>query len=336
MSDQLKSLMKTFDNDVSLGMGVVVVVIGLLLRYVSPFEVFVEMWLFSVLGTVVLGVGFLLVVVGFIRIFTDRNEDHEEGKPVSQEDLQKRYPEMGSVNSASGAATIGTLAEERKPLSRKEIAERSGLSVPNAANLLKFLVKKGFVMEFQARGVYYYALAEKGVRLSQDFKAAAQNRTSNPSASTGRVVGESWLHKHSSPYYKAKPPKVSRRLKPKQMIVGQQAVIIFGFVGGLFVNFLLNLSAAASQTIMLEIGLAIACWVTATVLCAVKVAGGLGAVTLALAWLSGFIVIRGDPLMSVGVTLLMSSVMMGAFLALYSTRSRSTCPVPEQPSRRNF
>jgi hypothetical protein len=81
---------------------------------------------------------------------------------------------------------------------------------------------------------------------------------------------------------------------------------------------------------MLEIGLVALCWAVATILCAVKVAGGLGVVTLALAWLSGFIVIKGDPLMSVGVTLLMSSVMMGAFLALYSGRSRQTCLVTEQ------
>jgi DNA-binding MarR family transcriptional regulator len=330
MSDRLKSLMKSFDNDVSLGLGVVVVVIGLLLRYVSPFEVFVEMWLFSVLGTVVLGVGFMLVVVGFIRLFTDRTPSHQGGKPLSQEELEKRYSEIGSVNSSSGAKAIETLAGERKPLNRKEIAERSGLSISDTVSLLKSFVNKGFVLEFQARSSYYYALTEKGLRLTEDIKAAAQNATLNPSGPTRYRLVESWLHKQNSPYYKAKPMKASRRLKPKQMIIGQQAAIIFGFLGGLFLNLVLNLSAAASQTMMLEIGLVILCWAVATILCAVKVAGGLGVVTLALAWLSGFIVIKGDPLMSVGVTLLMSSVMMGAFLSLYSGRSRQTCLMTEQ------
>lgn len=324
MSDRLKSLLKTFDNDVSISMGVVVIVIGLLLRYVSPFEVFVEMWLFSVLGTVVLGVGFLLVVVGLIRLVTDRNSGHNGGKPLSHKEFEQKYSEIGLSNSSSAAETIQTLAEERKPLSRKEIAKRSCLSVSHSANLLTSFVNKGYVLELQARGGYYYALTEKGVRLSEDIKVAAQAQKLTPSGSTRGNLVESWLHKQSSPYYKEKPAKVSRGLKPgKQMIIGQQMVTAFGFVGGLFAHFAVSSGALASQTILLEIALATLAWLGVTIFCALKVAGGLGFLTLALAWASGFIIIRGDPLMSVGVTLLMSSVAMGAFLALYSARVRN-------------
>ena len=324
MSDRLKSLLKTFDNDVSISMGVVVVVIGLLLRYVSPFEVFVEMWLFSVLGTVVLGVGFLLVVVGFIRLVTDRNSGHNGGKPLSHKEFEQKYSEIDLSSSCSGAKTIHTLAEERKPLSRKEIAKRSCSSVSHAANLLTSFVKKGYVLELQARGGYYYALTEKGVRLSEDIKAASQAQKLTPSGSTRGNLVESWLHKQSSPYYKEKLAKVPRGLKPgKQAIIGQQMIIAFGFLGGLFVHFAVNSNVLASQTILLEIALATLAWFGVTILCTLKVAGNLGIITLALAWASGFIIIRGDPLMSVGVTLLMSSVAMSAFLALYSTRARN-------------
>ncbi len=331
MSDSLKSLMRTFDNDVSLGLGIVVVMIGLLLRYVSPFEVFVEMWLFSVLGTVVLGVGFLLVVVGFIRLFTDGDSGHSGGKHLSHKEFEKKYPEISLTNSSSTSKTIETLADERKPLNRKEIAERSGLSIPHTANLLKMLVKKGFVLEFQARGSYYYALAEKGLRLSEDIKAPDQTVTLAPSSSTRYRLVESWVHKHSSPYYKEKQIKAKRWLKTgKRMIIGQQLMIALGFLGGLFLHFGFNTIAAASQTTSLVLTVAVLSWLTITIICAVKVAGGLGAVTSALAWLSGFIIIKGDPLMSVGVTLIMSSVMIGAFVALYSATSRTAVAVGEQ------
>jgi predicted transcriptional regulator len=331
MSDSLKSLMRTFDNDVSLGLGIVVVMIGLLLRYVSPFEVFVEMWLFSVLGTVVLGVGFLLVVVGFIRLFTDRDSEHDGGKHLSHREFEKKYSEIGLTNSSSTTKTIETLADERKPLSRKEIAERSGLSIPKTANLLKMLVKKEFVLEFQARGSYYYALAEKGLRLSEDIKAAGQTVALVPTSSTRYRLVESWVHKHSSPYYKQKQVKAKRWLKTgKRMIIGQQLMVALGFLGGLFLHFGFNTIASASQTISLTLVVAVLSWLAITILCAVKLAGGLGAVTSALAWLSGFIIIKGDPLMSVGVTLLMSSVMIGAFVAFYSPASRTTVAMREQ------
>jgi predicted transcriptional regulator len=323
--------MRTFDNDVSLGLGIVVVMIGLLLRYVSPFEVFVEMWLFSVLGTVVLGVGFLLVVVGFIRLFTDRDLDHGEEKHLSHKEFEKKYSEIGLTNSSSTKKTVETLADEIKPLSRKEIAERSGLSIPHTANLLKTLVKKGFVLEFQARGSYYYALAEKGLRLSEDIKAPDQTVTLASSSSTRCRLAESWIHKHSSPYYKEKQRKAKSWLKTgKRMIIGQELTIALGFLGGLFLHFGFNAIVAASNTMSLALIVIVLSWLTITILCAVKVAGGLGAVTSTLAWLSGFIIIKGDPLMSVGVTLIMSSVMIGAFVALYSTTSRTTAALRKQ------
>lgn len=322
MSDRFASLMRTFDNDTSLGLGIIVLIIGFLLRFVSPIEVFVELWLFSVAGTIVLGLGLLLVGAGLIRFLTDTESTHslnEEKRPISQKEFEKKYSGMSLANSSASVQAIETLAKERKPLNRKEIAEKSGLSNTYAAHVLKSFVKKGYVLEFQARGSFYYALAEKGLKLSEDIKAATQTQKSPQSESTQRKLEDSWLHKHKSPYYSEKPTNGSRGLMPnKQRILRQQLVLVFGFLGGLFIHFGVSFSASTLTAIPVLLTLAMLAWLSATILCARKVAGSLGVITLALAWLSGFIVIRGEPLTSLGVTLLMSSTTIGALAALYS------------------
>lgn len=322
MSDRLASLIRTFDNDVSLGLGVVVVIIGFLLRFVSPIQVLVEMWLFSVVGTVVIGLGFLLLVVGLIRFFTDKvtiNSFDEEGRPLSKKEFKKKYSEIDLAKSSTSFQAIETLAKEAKPLNRKEIAEKSGLSSTHTANMLKPFVKKGYVLEFQARGSLYYVLPEKGVRLSEDFKAATQGQKSPQPERSERKFENSWLNKHRSPYYSEKSTNCTHKPLPnKQRILLQQLALVFGFLGGLFTHFALNFSTYAPPTIPSLLALTTIAWLVGTILSARKVAGSLGLMTLALAWTSGFIVLGGEPLMSVGITLLMSSTAIGAFAVLYS------------------
>jgi predicted transcriptional regulator len=287
------------------------------LGFVSPIEVFVEVWLFSLAGTVVLGLGLLLVGTGFIRFLADANSAHSlSNKPISQKEFEKKYPEISLANSSAGTQAIEALAEESKPMNRKEIEEKSGLSNTYAANVLKSFVEKGYVLEFQVRGVFYYALAEKGLRLCEDIKAAASMQKPIQPASARCTLADSWTHKNKSPYYSEKPTGGSRRLLPKQRMILQQLVLIFGFLGGLYIHFGLNIGTLSTTSVLLT--LTVFAWLATAILCARRVTGSLGIITLALAWVSGYIVIVGEPLTSLGIMLLMSSTTLGAFAALLS------------------
>jgi DNA-binding MarR family transcriptional regulator len=317
MSDRFASLLRIVEDNTFLGLGIVILAIGFLLRFVSPIEVFVEVWLFSLAGTIILGLGLLLVGTGFIRFLADANSVHSlSKKPISQKEFEKKYSEIGLANSSSGTQAIEALAKESKPLSRKEIAEKSGLSNTHAANALKSFVEKGYVLEFQVRGVFYYTIAQKGLRLCEDIKSSASVQKLIQSKSARWTLADSWLNKNKSPYYSEKRTGGSRRLLPKQKILLQQLVLIFGFLGGLYIHLGLNFGTLSTISVILT--LTVFAWLATSILCARRVTGSLGIITLALACMAGYIVVVGEPFTSLGIMLLMSSTTLGAFAALYS------------------
>jgi DNA-binding transcriptional regulator GbsR (MarR family) len=320
MSDRFKSLMNTLDKDTSLGLGMVVLIMGFLLRFVSPIEVFVDLWLFSVMGTVVLALGLLLIVAGLIRFLTDRDGVHPLGRLISRKDFERKYSEIGLADSSTSVKTIETLAKTKKPMNKKEIAHESGVSSSQVAQAIKSFVKKGFVTELQVRTSSYYVLAEKGVKFSQDLEVANQKRDIAPSVNVERKLRGSWLkrklHEHQTAHSDKMPISV------KEKILREQIVLISGFLGGLFIHFgvcfgVFSLSPQG-QTIPFLLTLTAFAWLAATILCAQKVVGRFGVITLTMAWMSGFMVANGDPFTTLGVTVLMSSVGIGAFAELYS------------------
>jgi predicted transcriptional regulator len=321
MTESLEVLSRAFDKTTTLGLGVVVMVIGLLLRFVSPFEVLVELWLFSAVGVIVVGLGLLLVAVGVISLLADRESiDSLNGrKPISRKQFEKRYSGMSLADSSIGAHAVEALAKSEKPLNRKEIAEASGSSNAHAANMLKSLVNRGYILEFQIRGAYYYVLSQKGLRLSQDIRAMAEGQKSPPTVVPQIEFKQSMLqriaHGYRAPYTRGKPIDGQRRLIPgRQRILRQQLVLTSGFLGGLFIHFEAYFATLMPATPFL-VTLATLAWLASTALCAHRVGGRLGIMTLVLAWVSGFIVATGDPFMSLGVMLLISSVAIGAFAA---------------------
>jgi DNA-binding MarR family transcriptional regulator len=330
MSDGLASHYRTFETHTYLGLGIAVVIIGLLLRFVSPIEVFVELWLISVTGTVILGLGFLIVVVGLVRFLANKDLIHpsnKEEKHISQKEFEKKYSEASLTNSSANAKTVETMAKERNPLNRKEIAEKTGLSNTHASHVLKSFVKNGYVLEFKVRDTFYYVLADKGLRFSEDIKAVAKNQESIQFEPAQHKLREAWLQRKlpepKFPNHGGRPMNGLHELTlDKQRILRQQLVLAFGFLGGLFTHFMVGfetlLEATRMSAIPFLIVLTVIVCLASTILGARRVAGSLGVLALALAWISGFIVVRGDPLMSVGVTLLMGSTAIGAFAVLYS------------------
>lgn len=322
MSDRFLTLMRALDKSTSLGIGIIIVVIGLLLRFFPPIEVFVELWLFSLAGTVVLGLGLLMVAVGLIS-FLAGNESvgpSDERRPITQKQLEKKHHGVSLADSSAGVHAVEALANVGKPLSRKEIAEGSGLTTAQVAYVLKSFVSKGYVAEFQVRGASYYALVEKGLRLCEDIRATSLQEKSPKPDGRDVKLKESWkqrrMHGNNMPYYDRQEMAGFYGLKPvKQRILRQQVVLIFGFLGGLFLNFGVNLGACMPTAMPWMLALTMVIWLVSTIFSARKVGGALGIMTLSLAWVSGFIVPRGDPLMSLGIVLLMGSVTIGAFAA---------------------
>jgi predicted transcriptional regulator len=321
MTERFAVLTRAFDKSTSLGLGVVVLIIGFLLRFVSPIEVLVELWVFSAVAIVVVALGVLLVAVGIISFLADKEsvESLKRRKPISREEFEKKYLGMSLVDSSAGVHAVETLAKSEKPLNRKEIAEASGSSNAHAATMLKSLVSKGYILEFQVRGASYYVLSQKGLKLSQDVKTMTEGQKSPPPEGPQIRLKQSMLQRriqeHRTPYYAGNPADGQRGfITGKQRILRQQLVLTSSFLGGLFIHFEAYFATLIPATPLLLILVTIA-WLASTALCAHKVGGRLGIMTLALAWISGFIVARGDPFMSLGVMLLISSVAIGAFAA---------------------
>jgi len=261
-----------------------------------------------------------LIVAGLIRFLTDRESINPLGRLISRKDFERKYSEIGLADSSTGSKTIETLAKTKKPMNKKEIVHASGLSSSQVAQAMKSFVNKGFVTEFQVRTSAYYVLTEKGVKLSQDIEVASQKRETASTTDVERKLKGSWLkrmlHEHQTAHLNKMPMSI------KQKIIREQVVLAFGFLGGLFIHFGVSVGVFSivpqGQTISLLLTLAAVAWLGSTILCARRAVGNFGVITLALAWLSGFIVAKGDPLTTLGVTFLISSIGIGAFAELYS------------------
>lgn len=324
------SVVKTLESDVCLGLGIVVVIIGLLLRVISPFEIFVELWLVSVAGTVIVGFGLLIVVVGLIHFLTDKGlgqTSEKEEKHISQKQFDKKYSEVNLANSSASVQAIKAMAMDRKPLNRKEIAEKASLSNTHTGNVLKSFLKMGYVLEFQVRDTCYYALSEKGLKLYNDIQTLAQTQNSSQSQTVQNLLKDGWLQRKlsmpKSPYYSQTQLNGLRGLIPnnKQRILCHQLILTLSFFGGLFIHFGVTsntlLQATSMSTTALLLTSTMLVWIASTILYTCKVAGKIGFIPLALAWTSGLIVASGDPLTSLGVTLIISSTAIGTFAMLY-------------------
>lgn len=93
-----------------------------------------------------------------------------QGKLIPLKELEKEYPEMSLAGIPSNVKVIETLTKAEKPLNRKAIAERTGLSVGYTRDVLKTLTKKGYILEFQLTGrTRYYLLTEKGLGVSEEI-----------------------------------------------------------------------------------------------------------------------------------------------------------------------
>ena len=175
---------------------------------------------------------------------------------------------------------VEALANVGKPLSRKEIAEVSGLTTAQVAYVLKSFVSKGYVAEFQVRGASYYALVEKGLRLCEDIRATSLQEKSPKPDGRDFKLKESWLQRrmlgNKMPYYSRQEMAGFYGLKPvKHRILRQQVVLIFGFLGGLFLNFGVNLGAYMPTAMPWMLALTMVIWLVSTILSAHKVGGAL-------------------------------------------------------------
>jgi predicted transcriptional regulator len=320
MSNRLTSLMKVLDKDTSLGLGIVVMVMGFLLRFVSPIEVLGEFWLFSLMGTVVLALGLLLIVAGVIHFLMDKESMNPLNRFISQKDFARKYSQIGLDDSPTVIKTIEAMAKAKKPMNKKEIVHESGLSNTNVAQALKSFVKKGVVTEFQVRNASYYVLAEKGVKLSEDIEAPRKKQDTVPSEDVERRLRGNWLKRKLREHQSGQKDKMPISIKEK--VVRQQLILAFGFLGGLFIHFGVDFGIFAlvpqGQLTSFLLTLTAFIWLVSTVICARRTVGNVGVITLALAWMSGFIMIKGDPFTTLGATLLISSIGIGAFAELYS------------------
>ena len=234
MSNRFASLMKTLDKDTSLGLGIVVMMMGFLLRFVSPIEVFGEMWLFSLMGTVVLALGLLLIVAGVIHFLMDRDSINPLSRFISQKDFARKCSEIGLADSTTGIKTIEAMAKAKKPMNRKEIVHESGLSNVNVAQALKSFVKNGLVTELQVRNASYYVLAGKGVKLSEDIEAPHQKQDAAPSDDVERRLRGNWLkrklHEHQSAHHDKMPLSIKEKVMRQQLIISSASWAVCSFI----------------------------------------------------------------------------------------------------------
>lgn len=104
---------------------------------------------------------------------TERNKGevkvYVKGKLIALKDLEKEYPQISLTGTPGRIRLIESLAKAEKPLTRKDIAERIGISSAHTRSLLKKLAKMSYVLEFHIGGrTLYYLLTEKGLELAKD------------------------------------------------------------------------------------------------------------------------------------------------------------------------
>ena len=93
-----------------------------------------------------------------------------DGKLVPFKELEKAYPQISLAGTAGNVKILNTLIATEKPLDRREIAKRTGLSEGYCRDILKKLMKKEYVLEFRIGGrTLYYLLTERGLKLSKEI-----------------------------------------------------------------------------------------------------------------------------------------------------------------------
>jgi len=93
------------------------------------------------------------------------------GKLVTLEELKQKYADMVISGIPGNIRVIETLAETDRPLNRHEIAKKVKMSPGYTRDILKHLLNKKLVVEFQMGGrVNYYLLTEKGFNFYQKIK----------------------------------------------------------------------------------------------------------------------------------------------------------------------
>ena len=93
-----------------------------------------------------------------------------KGKLVPLKELEKEYPAIILSSSSANVRVMETLTKAEKPLSRKEIATKAGLSEVYTRDVLKKFAEKEYVLEFQLGGrTRYFLLTEKGLKLSKEM-----------------------------------------------------------------------------------------------------------------------------------------------------------------------
>src|SRR3990170_3159753 len=89
-----------------------------------------------------------------------------KGKLIPLKDLEKEYPQISLSGTRGNVRVMDILTNAEKPLNKREIAKSAGLTEGYTRDILKKLIKKEYVLEFQLGGrVLYYLLTEKGLKL---------------------------------------------------------------------------------------------------------------------------------------------------------------------------
>lgn len=323
MNHKLASLLRTLENSPYLCAGIITAFIGFLLRFFPLIILYGIVDLPSIAGIVAMIFGLFLVVVGAIDVFTDRmSSKRTDGRRiVTLKNLERRFSQCNLPYSSDRVQVLSKLGETIEPLNRKQIAERTGISNGRLSEVLKELAEKGCTIEFQTRGKTYCDLSRRGLMLAQDIAAAAQEpQIMQTIPAVPKLKASRFSKEKSKPYGMSAPS----RGKLTRAIARQQTILIFSFIGGIFTCFAVTIETPLTR-ILVEIShftmtplLMTLAWLTATIICAYKTTHTLGVTSVALAWASGLLTFRGETLMILGISFLISSATIEFFDALYS------------------
>ena len=105
---------------------------------------------------------------------SEREQEQEtkvlvSGKLVPVRELEKQYPELTIAGKRGNIKVLEVLLKADKPLTREDVGKEAKMSVGYAIDILKKMVKSGYILEFQiGKGRHrYYLLTEKGVKFAR-------------------------------------------------------------------------------------------------------------------------------------------------------------------------
>ena len=87
-----------------------------------------------------------------------------DGKRTTIGEVQKSYATVSFLSKPAAKRLVQVLLVAKEPLTREQLAEQAKLSVGYAIDVLKNLVKFGYIAPFRigSRKLIFYALTEKG------------------------------------------------------------------------------------------------------------------------------------------------------------------------------